>query len=632
MSEVAPVPELVADRTAVKAAPPATAVPEVTAASPVEDAALLGVRQSVNGACWRLAQAAPGQIEALVQALPQALDGDGLLARLLAVRGAEAATLETFLNPKLRDLLPDPSRLMGMDAAVEATMAALAAPHPIGILADFDVDGATSGALLAKVLEALSARVEAVVPDRIREGYGPNKALFETLKARGCRTVFTLDCGATAEDALAQAEALGLGVIVLDHHRMERLPPCLALVNPNQPGCQSGLGQLAAVGVTFMFCVALLRACRAAGQAVPNLLEQLDLVALGTLCDLVPLTGLNRALVRQGLKVWAETRNPGLLALGRIAGVKSPPKVQDAGFAIGPRLNAPGRIGVSDLALRLLRAADAQEAAALAMRLQSLNEDRKTIERAVYTQALAAAEAQNEADPPLLLVQGEDWHPGVVGIVAGRLKERFNKPVVVLDADPKIRLLRGSGRSCPGVDLGGMVLAARAEGLLETGGGHKMAAGLSLQQSQRDAFLDFALRYITAHRSPPQSTGQAEDQSEVRVDALASLAALNRSMAARMEQFGPFGMGNPEPLFAVSAVYITAVETMRGGHIRCFLKASDGTTLKAMAFRAENTALGNALHSGRATPVHLLGQLKLNRWQDRETAELHLVDIAPLPA
>jgi single-stranded-DNA-specific exonuclease len=438
------------------------------------------VERSLTDRCWRLV---PEQPE-IARQIAQLHDLPEIVARVLAVRGIAPAAAMRFLEPRLRDWLPDPSHLLDLDRAVDRLMAAIRAAEPIGLIGDYDVDGATSTALVRRYLEAVGARVEVRIPDRLADGYGPNVAAFASLEAAGCRLVLCLDSGTTAFAPLAAARGMGLDVVVVDHHSAEpSLPVAAAVINPNRQDQTSPLGDLAAVGVSFVLLVALNRALRAAGHfaavAEPDLFADLDLVALGTVCDVVPLSGLNRAFVVQGLKVARSGGNLGLMALAARAEIEVIDNARKLGFVLGPRLNAGGRLGQSGLGAELLAAADPARAREIALRLHELNAERQALEQGTLAAAIAAVEPQARDDEPVLVAAGQGWHQGVVGIVAARLVERFARPALVIGLAGKIG--KGSGRSRPGYDLGAAVIAARQAGLLEAGGGHPMAAGLTVE-------------------------------------------------------------------------------------------------------------------------------------------------------
>lgn len=592
---------------------------------------VLGVERSLNGRRWEERGADLRQTAALVQqlALPE------VVARVLAARGVTAAEAPRFLEPRLRDYLPDPSCLKDMDAAVARLQAAVEAGEQIAIFGDYDVDGATAGAVLGRFLRRIGVEPRFYVPDRIAEGYGPNSAALLRLRREGAAVLVTVDCGVTAFEPLAAAAASGLDVIVLDHHAAEpRLPEAVAVVNPNRLDEPRGaadparLTALAAVGVAFLLIVALNRRLREAdwyrrnGREEPDLRDWLDLVALGTVCDVVPLVGLNRALVAQGLKVMARRGNPGLAALADVARMDSAPAAYHAGFVLGPRVNAGGRVGAADLGTRLLTTDNAAEAAEIAQRLEALNAERQRVEAEVLEAAMAQVEDAGAPPAGLVFAAGNGWHPGVIGIVAGRLKERFNRPALVIALDAESGQGKGSGRSVPGVDLGAAVLAARQAGLLVNGGGHPMAAGLTVSAerlSDLRAFLDERLAAAMAAVGYRPSLG---------LDGLVQPGAATVELLRALQAVGPFGAGNAQPRFALPAMRVVRADEVGRGHVRCILSGADGARLKGIAFRALGGALGAALLRRGGPPLHLAGRLDLNSWNGRESVQLIIEDAA----
>ena len=585
--------------------------------------AFLGVSKSLSGRAWRQRPADASVIRAHMQ-------GQGLselLARALAARGVRADQGADFLTPTLKALFPDPSSFMDMDTAAGAILDALQAGQSIHVFADYDVDGASSAALLVRWFRALGADLPIYVPDRMTEGYGPSAKAFDTLKGQGADLVITVDCGAAANEAVAHAAAIGLKVVVIDHHMMREEPPqCLAVVNPNRPGCNSGQGNLAAAGVVFVLLAALNREGRARGlfatKTEPDIRQWLDLAALGAVCDVTGLTGFNRALTALGLKVMSDWKNPGLRALLAVAGSEpGPAKVSHAGFILGPRINAGGRIGKSDLGARLLSTDDEAEAKALAEELHALNIARREIEREATDAAVRQVEAagHHEDGSAVVVVAGETWHPGVVGIVAGRLRERWRKPVVVIGVDAVNGIGKGSGRSQPGMSLGKAVQAAWESGLLMAGGGHAMAAGLTVAADRIDALRDF----LNARMIGEQADAAALDW--VEVDALIDPSGATRDLFEDFERLAPFGPANPEPLFALSGVQARDAVVMNGGHVRCRLVGADGAFVKAIAWRCADLPLGEALLSGQGG-LNVAGRLKADDWNGRRGVQLEIED------
>jgi single-stranded-DNA-specific exonuclease len=584
--------------------------------------AVLGVERSIGGRQWR----PRAGDERAGLAIAQRLGVPEIVGRVLAGRGIGIDGAESFLNPTLRDLLPDPSRLTDMDKAVDRLVRAIGRNEPIAVFGDYDVDGATSAALLHRFLGAAGVALRIYIPDRLTEGYGPNAPALLRLKREGIAVTVTVDCGITAFEPLASAAAAGLDVIVVDHHVAEaRLPDAAAVINPNRLDDASGCGQLAAVGVTFLLVVALNRALRLAGwyergHAEPDLKQWLDLVALGTVCDVVPLTGVNRALVAQGLKVMAARANPGLAALADIARLSEPPGAYHAGFVLGPRINAGGRVGACDLGARLLTTEDAGEAAALARRLDELNAERRTLEQAALEAAIEQIEEARQPRGALIMAAGEGWHPGVIGVVASRLRERYDRPACVVALEGGIG--KGSGRSVAGVDLGSAVIAARQAGLLINGGGHAMAAGFTVE-----ARKVMELRRFLEERLDGGAGGPAVPRLEI--DGVLSARGATVELAGLLEKCGPFGSGNPEPRFALTDLRVVRSDVVGDNHVRAVLAGGDGARLKAIAFRSAGNGVGRALLAGAGAPLHLAGHLRTNNWQGRSEAQLVVDDAAP---
>ena len=586
-------------------------------------AGFLGVARSLSGRLWTQRSADP-------EAVRQHQLRLGLsepLARALAGRSIRPEGAETYLNPTLKALFPDPSSFLDMDRAAEILVDALQSGRPAAVFADYDVDGASSAALLVRWFRAMGAELPIYVPDRIAEGYGPSAVAFQRLKGQGVELVVTVDCGAAAHEAIAAAADIGLDVVVIDHHLMKgSAPAAAAVVNPNRPGCNSGQGVLAAAGVSFVLLAALNREARRRGmfeaRAEPDLRQWLDLAALGAVCDVTQLVGFNRALTCQGLKVMSGWANPGLKALLAVSGSKpSPATVFHAGFILGPRINAGGRIGRADLGARLLSTDDPSEALALAEELDALNASRKEVERQVQEEAVQAIEASGHASAPALVVAREGWHPGVVGIVAGRLRERYRRPVIVIGLDPVARVGKGSGRSQPGMDLGRAVMAAFDEGLLLAGGGHAMAAGLTVSADGVDRLRD----YLCERLESDFAIAAAADC--VEIDALVAPGGADRRLFEDFQRLAPFGPGNPEPMFALGDVSIEQPMAMRGGHVRCILADGLGGRLKAIAWRCEDTDLGRRLMSGQGG-LHVVGRLKADDYMGREGVQLEIEDAA----
>ncbi|KRE07536.1 single-stranded-DNA-specific exonuclease RecJ [Bosea sp. Root381] len=588
----------------------------------------LGVSSSALDRPWRdrLDAAGLGRAEALSQreGIPD------ILARLLAGRGVEPNEAALYLEPKLRDLLPDPATLVDMAAAAARLAQAVVAREQVAIFGDYDVDGACSAALLAGFLTEAGARPRIHIPDRLIEGYGPNSEAIRQLAAEGATLLVTVDCGTTSHEPLAEAKRLGLDVVVLDHHQApEQLPAVEALVNPNRQDDLSGLGHLCAAGVVFLALVATRAELRrqgvwAARGTEPDLLATLDLVALATVADVVPLRGLNRAFVRQGLAMLRGRARPGLAALMDVAGLDGPVQSWHLGFLLGPRINAGGRIGDAALGARLLLSADEIEARGIAAELNRLNQERQEIERQAVLEAISQADhaLMRDAGLPVLLAASADWHPGIVGLVAARLKERFRLPALALALNGEGGAT-GSGRSVAGVDLGRAVRAAVDAGFAVKGGGHAMAAGVTLAAGQAEAFHGFLTERLASE------VGAVAASEALMVDAALSAGGATPRLLTEIERAGPFGAGSPEPVFVFPAHRLTdAVEIGSGGHVRVKLRGGDGATVGGVAFRAAQEPLGRALLAARGESVHLAATLTLNRWGGKETAELRVLDLA----
>lgn len=578
------------------------------------DAPLLGVERSARERTWRRAAGRPE----LKQELVRAFDLPEAVADVLSGRVESLEEAATFLEPKLRDLLPDPEHLLDMAAAADRVANALTAGEQIAIFADYDVDGATSGALLRRVFRAYGAEPLTYVPDREREGYGPNPGAMRSLSEAGARLIVTVDCGATAFEAIDAANAAGLDVVVLDHHvGAEETPDALAVVNPNRSDETSAHGQMAAVGVAFLFAVALRKRMR--GHAGPDLMGLLDLVGLGTVADVAALTGVNRAFVAQGLKVMASKRNPGVAALLRAGGVTSAPKAYHLGFVLGPRINAGGRIGRSELGLELLSTEDLGRADEIANELDALNRERQEIERAVVDAATPMAEAQAEAGADVLAVAGEGWRQGVVGIVASRLAERFGRPALVAAIENGVAI--GSGRSTPGVALGPAVIAMREAGLLTAGGGHHMAAGFRVPEAGFQPFVD-----ALGERLAPEIAAAGRERILTLEGVVGPAGALH--VAEALERLAPFGQGNPEPRFAMAGLRLRKADVIKDAHLRLRLEGPDGARIDAMAFRCMDRPLGRFLKESVGQVVHFAGRIEIDAWRGRGEARLIVEDAA----
>ncbi|MBO38791.1 MAG: single-stranded-DNA-specific exonuclease RecJ [Rhodospirillaceae bacterium] len=584
---------------------------------------LLGVKNSVNGKRWlsRL------EDERLAAALAQRLEVQEVVGRVLAARNVGLDDASSFLNPKLKTMLPNPSHLLDMQSSVDRILKAIKEGEVIGVLGDYDVDGATSSALIVRFFSELGLNTPVYIPDRQKEGYGPNLPGLLKLQEKGAHVVITVDCGTTAFAPLEAAAAAGIDIIVVDHHVAEpKLPTGARVINPNRADEHSTCGQLAAVGVTFLLIVAINRALREKNwynqdRPEPNLMSWLDLVALGTICDVVPLTGLNRALVKQGLKVLASRENKGIAALAEVANVDKGLDAYDVGFVLGPRVNAGGRVGDSALGVKLLTTEDQNEAAAIANLLDDYNTERREIESAVLEAAIAQAEEQDNDNRRLIIVAGKNWHPGVIGIVAGRLRERFGKPSCVLALSEGMG--KGSGRSVKGVALGPAVIAAHQAGILVNGGGHNMAAGFMVKEDKLAELDEFLMAHISR-----QLDGK-NILPTLMFDGVLSPAGASVDLIQLLDCVGPFGSGNPRPRFGFPQVRVVNSGIVGKDHVRCVLTGVDGgETLKAIAFRSAGTAMGNTLMNTRGLPLHVAGNLRLNEWQGRVSPQLFIDDVA----
>ena len=589
-------------------------------------AAFLGIEHSLTGRRWaeRLGDERIALAMAQRHGLPDAI------CRLLAAREVGLDDVPDFLEPTLRRFLPDPLHLKDMDLAVARLVRAVQQGERIVVFGDYDVDGATSSALLLRFFRSVGGDIGVYIPDRRKEGYGPNAPALLRLKEEGASVVVTVDCGVTAYEPLAEAKKAGLDLIVIDHHQAElALPDAIAVVDPNRIDDASPHKQLAAVGVAFLLCVGVNRALREAGwygdaRPEPDLRQWLDLVALGTVADVVPLTGVNRVLVRQGLLVMQKRGNAGLAALADVARLREAPGAYHLGFLLGPRVNAGGRVGQADLGARLLSSDDTHEVGALALRLDEFNSERRAIEREVLDQAIARIEGLYGPDrkgfPAALIVESEGWHVGVIGIVASRLVERYGRPAFVIGMDGGVG--KGSGRSVRGVDLGAAVLAARQSGLLINGGGHAMAAGLTVAREQLPHLAQFL-----DERIAPQ-LGDAPPVRELGIDAALTPGAATQELVAMIERAGPFGAGNALPRFALTGVRVDYAQPVGEGHVRCTLVGQQRSRVEAIAFRAGQSELGPALLDPARPILHVAGALRIDRYNGRESVRLQIDDAA----
>jgi single-stranded-DNA-specific exonuclease len=582
---------------------------------------VLNITHSVTGQSWKWRS---GDVDAR----DPGFQPDDLVTQLLLARGVPRDDIERHRDPTIRGFMPDPSIFRDMDCAAERLADAVEAREAVTIYGDYDVDGATSAALLIRLLRDLGLEAGHYIPDRLMEGYGPSGEALVRIGDSGSRLIVTVDCGAMAFDALAQAKAAGLEVIVVDHHKCAaELPEAFALVNPNrldENDEAASHGHLAAVGVAFLLAAAIVRILRArayfTNRPEPKLMELLDIVALGTVADVAQLRGLNRAFVAQGLKVMAGRRNIGLAALIEASRLNRAPVCSDLGFALGPRINAGGRVGKSDLGVRLLTTQDREEARAIAAELDRLNEERRSIEASVQEEAEAMLAGQHNRAVALLAGQG--WHPGVIGIVAGRIKEKTGKPSIIIAIDAE-GVGKGSGRSIAGVDLGAAIISAREAGLLVAGGGHAMAAGLTISADKVDALADWLDERLAA------DVTRASANSAMLIDALLTPRGLNPAFIEAMEGAGPYGMGWPGPRIVTGPVRVIKCDIVGKDHVRAIVGGDDGASFKAMAFRQGETALGQMLlHGERGRKYWLAGRAKVDDWGSTPKAELHIDDIA----
>ena len=589
---------------------------------------VLGVTCSVTGRQWHWrAGGQASHTDRMGMAIAQQANLPEIVGRMLALRGIAPEQVGTYLTPTLNDLMPNPSTLVDMDAAADRLARAVSSGETVGLFGDYDVDGACSTALLATFLQEQGCTVLTHIPDRMTEGYGPNTPAIAAMQDKGASLIICLDCGTAAVDVLEHAGQRS-DIIILDHHQVQGpLPEVVATVNPNRPDCPSRLHGLCAAAVTFMTIVATRRALRAAGwfdtRPMPDLWACMDLVALATVCDVMPLRGLNRAFVTQGLRIMGRRKRVGLAALLEGAGARDPLSAFTCGFAVGPRINAGGRIADSGLGLRLLLCTDPAEARVLAERLNSVNHNRQSVESGILDRAMELAAAQRAQGNAVLVLSGRDWHPGVVGIVAGRIKEKFNRPVLV-GAEMEDGSVKGSARSVPGQDLGGAIIAARQAGLLSTGGGHAMAAGFGLPAAGVPALQEFLNHHLATAADLP-------DAVDLTIDAVVNVAAATVELAADMDRLAPFGTGNDEPLIALPRVRVAYAERIgsEGNTLRLTLEGEGrGPRLKALVFRANESPLATVLEDRDGPPLHLAGWLRAESWKGRTSATFFIRDVA----
>lgn len=587
---------------------------------------VLGVSQSLAGRAW---QWRGGALDFSNKENDLLSLDNTILSQLLMMRGVSEEEIVKHAKPTMRDFLPNPSEFADMDRAAERIAAAVVANERITIYGDYDVDGATSAALLVDLLCELGVEAQYYIPDRLLEGYGPSGEALVKLAKDGSSLIVTVDCGAMAHEALTMARDAGVDVIVVDHHKCSaELPPTAALVNPNrldESDLAAEHGHLAAVGVAFLLAIAVVRTLRDRGyfrdRAEPDLMALLDLVALGTVADVAALHGLNRAFVAQGLKVLARRERVGMAALIDASRLKRAPIASDLGFALGPRINAGGRIGESTLGVRLLTTRNIDEAREIAEKLSQLNEERRAIEAEV--QEAAEDQLAGQDNMAVQVLSGTGWHPGVIGIVAGRIKEKTGKPSIVIALDEADRTGKGSGRSISGVDLGAAIIAAREAGLLVAGGGHAMAAGLTVAHDKLAAFAEFLDTRLA------RDVDRARAEQVMQLDLSILPRGLTPDLVTTLEAAGPFGVGWPAPRIAVGPVRIVKADIVGKDHLRVIATGEDGGSFKAIAFRAAETEMAQTLlHRSKGRQFHLAGRVKLDDWGNRPAAELHLEDAA----
>ena len=582
--------------------------------------AAFGVKRSLSGRRWRLIEAD----EVSVRSLALSANVSRNLARLLVARGVAAHSAAGYLAPKLKQLLPEPMSLMDMEKAVTRTSMAIVRKEKLAIFGDYDVDGSASAAILLGFLSSIGISARVYIPDRMTEGYGPSTAALSKLQSEGASLVVTVDCGAGATSALESARSAGLDVIVLDHHAVEASPPAFAHVNPNQPGDTSGLGYVCAAGITFLFVVALNRALRNDGwyarQKVeePDLMRFVDLVGLATVCDVVPLIGVNRAFVRAGVSRMARLDRIGMAALAEVAEIAPPFTPYHLGFVLGPRINAGGRVGRSSLGVDLLAATEPQAAREFAHNLDRHNRERQAIEKLILDETLAKAVTQENS--PFVFVAEAGWHAGVVGIVAGRLKERFGKPAFVAGFEGGLG--RGSARSIAGIDIGAIVRAAKDKKLIDGGGGHAMAAGFTLRPEQTEPFRAFLAQEFA------KSDALLAAAQDMSIEIVVAPSAASVTLVDEIARAGPFGAGNFEPLVLVPDVKVRFAGIVGNDHIRLRLAGGDGSVLDAVAFRHADSVLGKGLLAARERAIHAVGRLRADEWNGQRRVQLQIEDAA----
>ena len=548
-----------------------------------------------------------------------------LLAKLFNIRKINISDIDQYINPSLKDHMPDPYNLVDMEKACSRIYDSISNDEKIAIFGDYDVDGSTSTSIIVNYFRSLGIEVEYHIPNRFTEGYGPNKDIFSKFKKNRVKVIITVDCGTMSYDEMEFAKNEGLDVIVLDHHQPEiTLPEAYAIVNPNRLDDNSNLNYLAAVGVTYFFLIAVNRKLRSMkwfennNLTEPNLISFLDIIALGTVCDAVPLKGINRLLVIKGIEVMTKQLNVGLKSLIDKSAIKGRISTYDLGFKLGPRINAAGRLGHSSFGTELLTATDSINADRIANELDKFNQERRTIESYVLDSAEKQV-TEEKLNKKLLIVSGKNWHEGVIGIIASRLKDKYHKPCVVITfSNGKAK---GSGRSIKGIDLGNLVIAAKQAGIIDSGGGHSMAAGLSLNENQIENLSNFFESQLSNHLF------EVMDEKMIYVDSLISSSGINLEVYDEIEKLGPFGSDNVEPNFVVKNSILASVNQIGENHLKCLIKTPEGDFIEAMAFRSLSTSLGDQIQKNKGNSVSLLGKIKINEWGGRRTPQLHIEDI-----
>ena len=548
-----------------------------------------------------------------------------LLAKLFNIRKINISDIDQYINPSLKDHMPDPYNLVDMEKACSRIYDSISNDEKIAIFGDYDVDGSTSTSIIINYFRSLGIEVEYHIPNRFTEGYGPNKDIFSKFKQNRVKVIITVDCGTMSYDEMEFAKNEGLDVIVLDHHQPEiTLPEAYAIVNPNRLDDNSNLNYLAAVGVTYLFLIAVNRKLRSMkwfennNLTEPNLISFLDIIALGTICDAVPLKGINRLLVIKGIEVMTKQLNVGLKSLIDKSAIKGRISTYDLGFKLGPRINAAGRLGRSSFGTELLTATDSINADRIANELDKFNQERRTIESYVLDSAEKQV-TEEKLNKKLLIVSGENWHEGVIGIIASRLKDKYHKPCVVITFSKG--KAKGSGRSIKGIDLGNLVIAAKQAGIIDSGGGHSMAAGLSLNENQIENLSNFFESQLSNHLF------EVMDEKMIYVDSLISSSGINLEVYDEIEKLGPFGSDNVEPNFVVKNSILASVNQIGENHLKCLIKTPEGKFIEAMAFRSLSTSLGDQIQKNKGNSVSLLGKIKINEWGGRRTPQLHIEDI-----